>query len=154
MAESLKICLAASAGGHISQLLKLKDAWRDYEVFFVTTTEVLRDKLQSQAPACFVGESNRNHPLKALGVLVRCIRIIRQEKPTVVVSTGALHGCVICYLAKLLCQAKIVWVDSITNVEKPSLSGRLVYPLADLFILQWEELLAKYPKAEYAGAII
>ncbi len=152
--KKTKICLAASAGGHISQLLKLNKAWEGREFFFVTTTEVLRDKLQKQAAAYVVGESNRQHPLKALAVLGRCIKVIRTEKPAVVISTGALHGCVICYLAKILCGAKVVWVDSITNVARPSLSGRLVYRIADLFLVQWPELREEYPRAEFAGCII
>jgi len=151
---SKKICLAASAGGHISQLMKLADAWGGQDVFYVTTTPVMKDKLLRLAPAYFVGESNRTHPLRALGVLYRCIRIVMKEKPAVVISTGALHGCLICYLAKLLCGAKVVWMDSITNVDKPSLSGRLVYPIASLYLLQWKELTLGYPRAEYVGSVV
>ncbi len=149
-----KVCLAASAGGHMSQLLKLADSWAGGDVFFVTTTTVLRDKLQRQAPAYVVGESNRNSPVKALGVLGRCICTIMKEKPAVVISTGALHGCLICYLAKFLCGAKVVWIDSITNVDRPSLSGRLVYRIADLFLLQWPKLVNTYKNAEYVGTVI
>lgn len=152
--ESNKICLAASAGGHISQLVKLAEAWSGQTVFYVTTTAVMKDKLERQAPAYFVGESNRRNPLKAMGVLGKCIRIIFKEKPTVVISTGALHGCLLCYLAKFICGAKVVWMDSITNVDRPSLSGRLVYPIANLFLVQWEGLSQEYPRAEYVGSVI
>ena len=154
MNNNKKILLAASAGGHISQLQKLSNAWLENNYCYVTTTEVLKNKLQNFAPAYCVGESNRDHKFQALKVFFRCLSITLKEKPNVVISTGALHGCLICYLAKLLYRSKIIWIDSITNSEKPSLSGRLVYPIANLFILQWTELLAKYPKAEYHGAII
>lgn len=148
------ICLAASAGGHISQLLKLSDAWQESNVFFVTTTEVLRSKLQKRAPSYFVGESNRNNARKAFGVLYKCIKIILKEKPTIVISTGALHGCLLCILAKVICNAKIIWIDSITNVDKPSLSGRIIYHFSDLFIFQWPEHRKRYPKGEFVGCII
>ena len=59
----------------------------------------------------------------------------------------------ICFLAKIL-GAKIVWIDSITNVEKISLSGRMVRYIADLFLVQWPELLSKYRKVEFAGTLI
>ncbi len=146
--------LAASAGGHISQLLKISEAWSGEDVCFVTTTEVLKTKLEKKAMAFFVGESNREHFFKTILVFFRCLSIILKTKPEVVISTGALHGCLLCYMAKCIFRSKVVWIDSITNTERPSLSGRLVYPVSDLFILQWQNLLEKYPKAEYYGTII
>ncbi|MBN2843250.1 MAG: hypothetical protein JXM68_09175, partial [Sedimentisphaerales bacterium] len=119
-----------------------------------TTTEVLKNKLEKQAPAFFVGESNREHLVQSVKVFFRCVKIVLKERPSVVISTGALHGCLLCYLGKILFGSKVIWIDSITNTEKPSLSGRLVYPIANLFILQWQKLLEKYPKAEYHGTII
>ncbi len=154
MDKKNKIALAASAGGHISQLLKLSNAWDDFDIFYVTTTDVLKKKLEAKAPAYCVGESNRKHKLLALKIFFRCLSIVLKEKPKAIISTGALHGCLLCYLGKLLCRSKIIWIDSITNTERPSLSGRLVYPIANLFILQWEELLTRYKKAEFHGNII
>ena len=154
MVNKIKICLAASAGGHMSQLLKISSAWQGKDVFFVTTTEVLKKKLEKQARACVVGESNRQNAFKVLKVIWKCFKLIVSERPKVVISTGAAHGCIICYISKVFCRSKIVWIDSITNVKQPSLSGRLVRPIADLYLLQWPELAEKYPKAEYAGCII
>lgn len=88
-----------------------------------------------------------------MSVLLRCMRIVFHERPQVVISTGAAPACLCCLLAKLL-GAKIVWVDSITNVERLSLSGRIIRPVADLFLVQWPELAEKYRGVEYAGAII
>ena len=88
-----------------------------------------------------------------MSVLVRCMRIMFRERPDVIISTGAAPACICCFLAKLL-GAKIVWVDSITNVERISLSGRLIRPFADLFLVQWPELVEKYRGVEYVGAII
>jgi hypothetical protein len=58
-----------------------------------------------------------------------------------------------CVLGKMS-GAKVVWIDSITNTERLSLSGRLVRPFADLLLTQWQELAEKYPRVEYAGQII
>jgi len=71
----------------------------------------------------------------------------------VILSTGAAPGCVCCFLGKLM-GAKIVWVDSITNVGRLSLSGWLVRYIADLFIVQWAELAQKYRGTEYVGTIV
>ncbi|MGA2679668.1 MAG: PssD/Cps14F family polysaccharide biosynthesis glycosyltransferase [Sedimentisphaerales bacterium] len=151
--KKIKICLVASAGGHLSQLLKLVDSWNGYETFSLTTTEVVREKLQNFGPVYTVGECNRQHPILVFKVLLQCIRIILKERPDVIISTGAAVGCIACFLGKLL-GAKIIWIDSITNVDRISLSGRLVRPIADLFLVQWPELAHKYSNVEYIGAVI
>ena len=149
----LNICLVASAGGHLSQLLKLADSWAGGETFFVTTTEVVRDRLSVFGRVYVVGECNREHPLRVIRVLVWCIKAVFRERPDVIISTGAAAGCMVCFLGKLL-GAKVVWIDSITNVEKISLSGRMVRYIADLFLVQWPELVEQYNNVEYAGNVI
>ena len=151
--KQLRICLAASAGGHISQLLKLAACWDAYKTFCVTTTEVVRDNLGKLGEVYVVGECNRQHPIRVLAVFLRCVRIIYKERPDVVISTGAAAGCILCFLGKLL-GAKVVWIDSITNVERISLSGRMVRYIADLFLVQWPELAGRYEKVEYVGAVV
>jgi UDP-N-acetylglucosamine:LPS N-acetylglucosamine transferase len=146
--------LAASAGGHLSQLLKVASGWQEYETFFVTTKNEVEEELQKKYGKVYVvGECNRQHPLKVLLVFARCARLIFKERPAVVISTGAAAGCIVCFLAKLF-GAKIIWIDSITNVERISLSGRMVRYIADLFLVQWPELTTKYKNVEYLGAII
>jgi len=152
--NSIKICLAASAGGHLSQILKLTDSWQGYETFCVTTTSVVQEKLQKYGKVYTVGECNREHSLRVILVLMRCMSVILQERPDVVISTGAAPGCITCFLGKLT-RAKVIWVDSITNVERISLSGRLVRYIADLFLVQWPELAKqRHHNIEYAGAVV
>ena len=148
-----RVCLAASAGGHLSQLLKLAESWNGYDTFCVTTTKVVVEQLQKYGNVYIVGESNREHLLRVIVVLLRCARIVFRERPDVVISTGAAVGCITCFLAKLL-GAKIVWLDSITNVDHISLSGRMVRYIADVFLVQWPELAKKYSNVEYLGAVI
>jgi UDP-N-acetylglucosamine:LPS N-acetylglucosamine transferase len=148
-----RICLVASAGGHLSQLLKLAETWQEYETFCVTATDVVREKLRKHGRVYVVGECNRQHPLRVIKVLLRCIRIVFREKPQVVISTGAAVGCITCFLAKLI-GAKVIWIDSITNVERISLSGRMVRYIADLFLVQWPELASQYKSVEYVGEVI
>lgn len=151
--KQLRICLAASAGGHISQLLKLSSSWNGYETFCVTTTEVVRNKLNKLGKVYVVGECNRQHPIRVINVFLKCLRIIFMEKPDVVISTGAAAGCMLCFLGKLI-GAKVVWIDSITNVERISLSGRMVRHIGDLFLVQWPDLAGKYKKVEFVGTVV
>lgn len=151
--KSRKIALAASAGGHLSQLLKLSSAFNGDDMFFVTTLESARTKLSSMGRCYIVGESNREKPLKLLGVLFRCMKIIARERPDVIISTGAAPGCLLCLLGKLA-GSKVVWVDSIANVQRLSLSGRIIRPFADLLITQWPDIAGKDRKVEYYGALV
>ena len=151
--KQLKICLAASAGGHISQLLKLSSCWSGHETFCVTTTEVVRNKLNKLGEVYVVGECNRQHPIRVISVLTRCIRIVLKERPDIVISTGAAAGCMLCFLSKMI-GSKVVWIDSITNVERISLSGRMVRYIADLFLVQWPELADRYKKVEFVGTVV
>ena len=151
--KQLRICLVASAGGHLSQLLKLSKSWEGHDTFCITTKEMVKERLCEHGKAYFVGECNRHHPLRVVSVLARCVKIIFGEKPHVVMSTGAAAGCISCFLAKLL-GARVIWVDSIANVERVSLSGRMVRHVADLFLVQWPELADRYRNAEFVGSVL
>ena len=151
--KNLRICLVASAGGHLSQLLKLSQSWSGYDTFFVTTAEVIKEKLSQYGPVYVVGECNRQHLIKLMKVFIHCIKVTLRERPNVVISTGATAGCILCLLAKLA-RAKVIWIDSIANVEQLSLSGRLVRPFADLFLTQWSDVAKQYNNVQYVGEII
>lgn len=137
----------------MSQLLKLASSWEGFDVFSVTTTEVARNGLSKFGRVYVVGECNRQSPSRVVRVLMRCIRVAAKERPDVVISTGAAAGCVLCFLGKML-GAKIIWIDSITNVERISLSGRMVRWIADLFLVQWPDLASRYKRVECVGTVI
>jgi UDP-N-acetylglucosamine:LPS N-acetylglucosamine transferase len=149
----MKLCLAASAGGHLSQMLAVADAYQGCQAFCVTSLEVGADKLRRFGPTHVVGECNRNQPLRTLGVTWKCLSLILRERPDVVFSTGAAPGLLLCIFGRML-GARVVWMDSIANSLKLSLSGRLVRPFAHLVLSQWPEVAARYPGVEYAGEVI
>jgi len=153
MADKHKICLVASAGGHLTQLLRLADCWQGRKVFFITTSNVVRSELLKYGSVYVVGECNRQQAWRVFKVLFRCIGIIFRERPDIVISAGAAVGCMTCYIGKLF-GARIVWIDSITNVERISLSGRMVKWVADLFLVQWPELADEKRSIQYLGAVI
>jgi len=153
MQKRMKVCLAASGGGHLVQMLKLIDSWQGYETFYITTAEIVKEQLQKLGKVYVVGECNRQSLLRTVKVLLCCMKIIFTERPDVVISTGAAAGCISCFLGKLT-GAKVIWVDSITNIERLSVSGRMVRFIADLFFVQWPELTAKYRGVQFAGTVI
>jgi UDP-N-acetylglucosamine:LPS N-acetylglucosamine transferase len=140
----------------MNELLKLLDksqSWPCQPSFYVTTLDTLTAKLGQKGPVYVIGECNRQHPLKIFGVLMRSLKIIMKERPDVVITTGSLPLAIVCLSAKLF-GAKIIWIDSIANIERFSMSGRMILPFADLFLTQWPELAEKCNRAEYAGTLI
>jgi len=153
---ALRICVGASAGGHMNQLLKLLEmskSWPQLPSFYVTTLEALAEKLVQQGPVYVIGECNRQRPLKALRVLMRSFKVVIKERPDVVITTGSLPLAIVCLSAKLF-GAKIVWIDSIANVERLSMSGQIVRHFADLFLTQWPELARNCRDVEYVGELV
>ena len=73
-------------------------------------------------------------------------------RPKYIVTTGTHTAGPMCYLGKIF-GSKIIYIETFANRNRKTATGRLVYPIADLFIVQWEELLKIYPKAVYGGAI-
>ena len=151
----LKLCLAASSGGHLSQLQMLEKAWENRDFFFAVTGFTAAKQLQKKYGVIVysVPESNRKRPLRLLAVLAECLKIILRERPDVVISTGAAHGCLLALFGKML-RAKVVWVDSVANVERISLSGRIVRHFADLFLVQWRDVAKRYHGVVYCGELI
>lgn len=139
--------------GTVVKLLQLNKSWRESSSFWITTSSAVKGKLSKYGQVYVVRECNREHPLRVIMALASCLSIIIRQRPDVVISTGAAVGCITCLLGKLL-GAKIVWIDSITNVERISLSGKLIRPIADLFIVQWPELAEKYGSVEYFGEVV
>jgi beta-1,4-N-acetylglucosaminyltransferase len=148
----MKIALAASAGGHLTQVRKLETLYRNYDYFFVTFyAEPLKDLSKSER-FYFVLNPGRNI-IKFLLNAVQSLGIFLKEKPDVVISTGAGVAIAMCWWARLFGR-KVIFLEDWCVVKRPSLSGRLVYPAASLFIVQWESLLKYYPKAIFKGALL
>ncbi|UCC30683.1 MAG: hypothetical protein JSU86_00095 [Phycisphaerales bacterium] len=149
----LKICVVASAGGHLSQILRLAESYRHRPHFFVTTGHMVTGELGERAKVYVVPEANRQNPLRLLKIVYTAIRLMVSEQPNVVISTGAAPGCLFCLIGKLL-RARVIWIDSLANVERMSLSGRIVSPFADLLLVQWPHLVKRYRRVEFAGNVL
>jgi UDP-N-acetylglucosamine:LPS N-acetylglucosamine transferase len=151
----MKICLAACAGGHLTQLLRLHETFEEYPHFLLTSLPIAAADADSDSSirTYVVGEATRKQPLHLLWIALRVARVVLRERPSAVLSTGAAPGWLACFFGKLL-GARVIWVDSIANTEKLSLSGRLVRPFADLVLSQWPEVAQQNSGVEYHGAVL
>ena len=150
----MKICFIASSGGHWEELMCLKKIAQENDAFYVTE-EGGQASDSNVKPLYLVPQINRKekhflwHLIKLFG---RAFSIMRREKPKVLITTGALAAYPFCVVQKLR-RGKVIYVESFARVNNASLSGKLVYPLADLFLVQWETMQQVYPKAKYVGGI-
>ena len=79
-------------------------------------------------------------------------KTIRRERPDLIVSTGAAVAVPFFYIGKLF-GAKTVYIEVFDRIDKPTMTGKLVYPITDTFVVQWEEMKQVYPKAVNLGSI-
>jgi len=147
----MKVCLIASAGGHLKEILQLKKWYANKEHYFVTFKREDGKSLAKKEKTYFVKCPARN-PLKFVLNFFQSFKILIKERPDVIISTGADAALATCYLAKLFGK-KVIYIESFCRPSKPSITGKLVYPIADLFIYQWKEVGKNYPKGKFGGSI-
>ena len=80
------------------------------------------------------------------------IKVLKSEKPDIIISSGAAVAVPFFYIGKIM-GAKTIYIEVFDRISKPTLTGRLVYPITDKFIVQWEEMKQVYPKAINLGSI-
>jgi UDP-N-acetylglucosamine:LPS N-acetylglucosamine transferase len=147
----LKICIAASAGGHLTEALQLSEAWKGKKHYFVSDSRSNAESLAKKEKVYFV-EVPRRNPLKLLKNFFQSLKIFLKEKPDFVISTGADAAIPTCLIAKAFGK-KIVFLESFCRIKEPSLSGKIMYGIADLFLVQWKENLGFFPKAKFFGSV-
>jgi UDP-N-acetylglucosamine:LPS N-acetylglucosamine transferase len=146
-----KLLAVSSGGGHWIQLLRLKDAFQDCEVTFVTTSPSYRSQVGDHR-FWTVNDCNLSTKLGLVKTAAQLAWIIAAERPDIVISTGAAPGYFALRLARLM-GAHTIWVDSIANVERLSISGSKIGRYADLWLTQWPHLT--HPEGpHYAGAVL
>ena len=145
----MKICLVASRGGHLDELQFIK--YMDLKCEYFLITERLPGECRNRSRVYYVDQINRKEPLaffKIIKLFYVGRKILKKEKPDYFISTGALISIPILLLGKLYGK-KIIFIETFARVESGSLSGRIAYLFADVFIVYWKNLLKYYPRAVY-----
>jgi len=152
----MKICIACSPGGHLIESLQLLPILRKHEVFFYTVDEYHVRKTLKKYRKYFGPRLLRN-PLQIFDYIkniFKSISVLLKEKPYVIISFGAGETIPISVFGKLFGR-KLIYIECSAQVYTPSISGKILYPFADLFFVQWRYLLKKYgDDAIYGGLLI
>ena len=149
-----KYCFAASMGGHLEEIACLKEIAKDNDSFLLTEKGGFQE-ISFCNKTRYVLQINRKEktfPIKFIMLFAQSLKIMLEEKPDCIISTGALATFPICVLGKLMGK-KVIYIESFARVDEPSLTGKLMYHVADLFIVQWKEMMEFYPNAVYGGGI-
>lgn len=147
-----RILLVCSSGGHLLQMLRFRPAWDDLERTWVTLEAADSRSLLADERVVF-GYGPTNRSLKALLInLGLAWKVVRNERPDVIFSTGAALAVPFFLVGKLL-GVRLVFVDSLTHIHRLGLTGRLVYPLANALFTQWPGP-AKRKRTQYVGGLL
>lgn len=145
-----KICLVSSCGGHLTEIRALSSIYSKYEHFYVLNDKaILAGDMQNKT--LFITHSERDW--KFFINLWEAFRLILKEKPSVFISTGAGLIIPICLVGKLF-GIKTIYIETFASVDKPTLTGRVMYYLADYFHYQWPSLKRFFPKGECIGTLL
>lgn len=148
----MRICIVSSSGGHLLQLYVLKQWWQKYDHFWVTfKKEDAVSLLKDEKVYWAYFPTNRNIKNLVRNMFIAW-KILKREKPDIIISAGAGVAVPFFYLGKLF-GCKLIYMEVFDRIDSPTLTGRLVYPFTDKFLVQWEEQKAFYPKGEYWGQV-
>lgn len=153
-----KVLFISSTGGHLKELLQLKTLFPKYNSYIITekTEQTIKMKEEYQQKIKYMVFGTKDHmltyPFKLLANCFLSVFYYLKIRPKYIVTTGTHTAGPICIIGKLF-GSKIIYIETMANTNRKTHTGRLIYPIADLFIVQWKSMLEIYPKAIYGGWI-
>ena len=148
----MKVCLVCSSGGHLTHLYMLKPFWGTKDRFWVTfNKEDAQSLLKDEKIYPCYYPTNRSLTALIKNSVIAW-NVLLKERPDLIISSGAAVAVPFFYLGKCF-GAKTIYVEVFDRINKPTITGKLVYPISDKFIVEWEEMKKVYPKAINLGSI-
>lgn len=153
-----KVVFISSTGGHLTELLELRNLFKKYNYHIITEKTKSNASLKSEykEKISYLAYGTKEHMLSYIFIFpwncIKSLYFFLKIRPDAIVTTGSHTAVPMCYIAKLFGK-KVVYIETFANMQTKTLAGRLVYPIANLFIVQWESMLKLYPKAVYGGWI-
>lgn len=149
----MKVALVSSSGGHLLQLHQLRPWWEKHERVWVTFEMPDSRSLLAGERVFWAHHPTTRNVRNLLRNAVLAWRVLRRERPDLVVSTGAAVAFPFFLLGRIL-RVKTVYVEVYDRIDLPTLTGRLCYPLSDRFLLQWDSQKRFYPRGQVIGRLL
>lgn len=152
-----KVLFISSTGGHLSELLQLDSLFKKYESYLITEKTKSNISLKNKYNnVYYLVYGTKDHIFSYIFKfsynIIKSFVLYFKIRPKVIVTTGTHTAVPICYIGKLF-GSKIIFIETFANRSTKTLAGRLVYPIANKFIVQWEDMLKLYPNAILGGWI-
>ena len=152
-----KVMFISSTGGHLTELLEMSPLFKDYDYSLITektkSNLYLKEKFQNVHYLVYGTKSHLfTYLFKFTYNIFKSFYLFLKIRPDVVVTTGTHTAVSMCYIAKLF-RKKVIYIETLANRETKTMAGKLIYPIADYFLVQWESMLKLYPKAIYIGLL-
>lgn len=154
MSRPYRVGVVCSSGGHLAQLHCLDAWWKNHERFWVTFDKPDAVSLLADEKV-YHGFHPTNRNLKNLARnTLMAVRVLARERPDVLVSNGAGLAVPYFWVGKLLFGCKTVYIEVYDRIDTPTLTARLVHPVLDKMVIQWEDQRTHYPEAELLGTVL
>ena len=147
-----KVLFIASTGGHLNELMQIRPIFKKYDYHIVTektkVDESLKEKYGDRISFLIYG--TKKYPIKYIfKFFANCfisLYYFFKYQPEVIVTTGTHTAVPMCYIAKIF-GSKVIFIETFANRTTATVAGKLVYHIADTFVVQWEEMHKIYPKS-------
>lgn len=150
--NKVDILAVASGGGHLEQMLKIMEPIAEGRLIGLCTTAILDGPPDGFDCIDTVVDCNKNEPFNTLLCLIQVVMVFFRASPKLVLSTGAAPGLLMILVARIS-GCKSIWIDSVANGERLSLSGRVAKKFATITLSQWEHV-AKQEGVTYKGSVL
>tara|TARA_B110000211_G_C13916170_1_gene480577 strand:+ start:430 stop:882 length:453 start_codon:yes stop_codon:yes gene_type:complete len=147
-----KYCFISSSGGHFEQLKMLQPIMKRNSIIITEKVDGIEMKSENYYDLLQVNRREILFIIKIIRNTFKSLVIFIKEKPDIIICTGALSTIPFCIISKIF-NSKLIYIESYAKVHMGSITGRLMYLIADKFYVQWDSMLKIYPNAIFKGGI-
>ena len=156
--EKKKILFISSTGGHLTEMMQLKDLFNRWDYHIITEKTKsnlnLKDKYKDKINYLVFGTKDYmlTYPFKLLYNCFKSLFLYFKIHPDYIITTGAHTAGPMCCIGKIF-GSRIIYIESFANISTKTITGKCLYPIADKFIVQWESMKKLYPNSDFGGWI-
>ena len=152
------VIFISSCGGHLEELLQLSPMFNNYDYHLITektkSNEYLKDVYKDKVDYLLYG--TKFHLFTYIFIfIINCFKslfLYLKYSPDYIITTGTHTAVPMCFIAKFF-GSKIIYIETFANIVTKTAAGKIIYPISDKFIVQWESMLELYPKSDFGGWI-
>ncbi|MBQ3308119.1 MAG: polysaccharide biosynthesis protein [Bacilli bacterium] len=152
------VLFISSTGGHLEELLQLSPMFQNYDYHLVTektkSNLYLKEKYKDKVSYLVYGTKFHfiTYPFKLIVNCFISLYYYLKYHPDYIITTGTHTAGPMCCIGKLL-GSKIIYIETFANMITKTSTGKLLYPISDLFVVQWKSMKKLYPDSVYGGWI-